>query len=97
MPTIPKGCGSRIESTAELLVCAVRVFLGLESEAPLRALLHADIDWAPLLQSAHQHGVIPQLYRSLGAGCRDAVPEAVLNHLKEQFDSNLRRNLRFTA
>jgi hypothetical protein len=75
----------------------VRTFLGSESDGRLRALLDQDINWTQMLQSAYQHGLMPQLYWTFSKICPEAVPPTILDQMKKEFDFNLRRNLRLTG
>jgi len=90
-------CREVEDPTAELLLCALRVFIGTEENARLKALIHRGTDWSRLLEWADQHEVVPHLHRALSTGCADIVPEEVLQPLKAQFDLNLRRNLRLSG
>jgi hypothetical protein len=54
------------------------------------------MDWPFLLRTAHQHGVMPLLYRSLSTACPEAVPQTVLAQLRARFQTNARRNVLLT-
>jgi len=63
----------------------------------IRALAHEDIDWGHLLRMGRRHGMIPLLYRHLGAICRESLPQDALDHLWDEFRHNSRRNLFLTS
>ncbi len=62
----------------------------------IRSLLHEEIDWTYLTEASASHGVVPLLYRSLGAACRDAVPDPVMETLHSRYHANALRNLLLT-
>lgn len=92
-------------STQQFLINCLRGFLnssqpGLlieEDPSSLKIFPKNRMDWNALLQLASWHKIIPLLYRSMITARPDGVPENILNQLKEQFDLNLRRNLRLTG
>ena len=92
-------------STQQFLINCLRVFLnssqpGLLTEEDPSSLNTSPkdvVDWSALLQLASRHKVAPLLYRSLITTPHDGVPEDILDQLREQFDFNLRRNLRLTG
>jgi hypothetical protein len=63
----------------------------------IRNLLHKDMDWDYLIETALWHGVIPLLYWSLKATCPQAVPKAVLAQLRNYFHANAQSNLFLTG
>jgi len=65
-------------SEVELLFCCARTHINSEIAERIRTLLQQDIDWAYLIQTAAQHGIIPILYQSLNPTCPEAVPNANL-------------------
>jgi len=93
------------KSTQKFLINCLRVFLntsqpGLLTEyvpSSLNTSPKVGVEWGALLQLASWHKVAPFLYQSLITTRPDGVPEDILNQLKEQFDFNLRRNLRLTG
>jgi hypothetical protein len=82
---------------AELLLCCARTCMDSERAERIRTLLRADIDWAYLLETAPQHGMVPLLYWSLNNTCPEAVPRAILDQLRDDFHNNARRNLFLTG
>lgn len=83
-------------SEVELLLCCARTHIDSEIAERIRTLLQQDIDWAYLIQTAAQHGVIPLLYQSLNTTCPEAVPKANLAQLRNYFHTNAQRNLFLT-
>lgn len=63
----------------------------------MTALLRNRVDWAYLFWKARAHGMMPLLYWYTNATCRDAVPSAVLNQLREHYHFNAHRNLFLTG
>ena len=75
-----------------LLDCA-RTRLDAQRANRIKTLVSKDIDWAYLVRTAREHGVMPLLYRSLNSVCSDAVPKPTLEELREHFYANAGRNL----
>src|SRR5215210_4865854 len=84
-------------SEDELLLCCARTSRSPEIAARIRALVQEGIDWEYLILTAHLHGVAPLLYWHLHVARSDAVPESVLNHLRDHFHANSLRNLSLTG
>src|SRR5215212_4710817 len=84
-------------SEDELLLCCARTSRPPEMVIRIEALLRRNMDWEYLLRTAGRHGVAPLLYWHLDATCPEAVPEDILNHLREHFRANTLRNLSLTA
>lgn len=76
-----------------LLLCCVGTPRDVQRAEQIQFLLHEKIDWTYLTQTAPQHGVIPVLYRSLHSTYPDAVPEVILEQLRNHFYANAGRNL----
>src|SRR5215217_2834112 len=81
----------------ELLLCCSRTSLDPGKINRIRTLLEKDLDWEYLLSTAHRHGVAPLLFRNLSADFRGAVPETVLDRLRDHFHDNNLRNVFLTA
>ena len=81
----------------ELLLCCAQVHGPPARTEQIRALLREEIDWHYLLLAAYEHGVMPQLFWNLDATCPEAVPETVLNELRDHFRSNHLHNLFLTG
>ena len=73
-----------------LLLCA-RTEIDPRAEAQIRSML-LEVDWDCLIAIAHQHRVLPLVYRSL-TRMNAAVPERAINRLRATFQANVRRNL----
>jgi len=80
----------------ELLFCCARTHIDSEIAERIRTLLQQDIDWAYLIQTAAQHGIIPLLYQSLNTTCPEAVPKVNLAQLRNYFHTNAQHNLFLT-
>ncbi len=76
----------------ELIICCARTHIDTVTAERIKLLLQQDIDWAYLIKTAHQHGVMPLLYRSLKITCPEAVPNAILYELQTHFHANALRN-----
>ena len=80
----------------ELLLCCARTHIEPKTAARIRTLLQQDINWAYLIQTAAQHGIIPLLYQSLSTTCPEAVPKPVLSQLRSHFHARAFQNLFLT-
>jgi hypothetical protein len=78
---------------AELLLLCARSSRDPEMTEPIQALLREEIDWRNLLRMAVRHRTAPLLYWNLAATCPEAVPDDVLDELRDYFHANSRRNL----
>lgn len=92
-----KTLATNTRPEVELLLCCARTCIDAEIALAIRTLLREDIDWAYLIQTARQHGVMPLLCRSLNTTCPEAVPKAIFNQLKGHFHANAQRNLFLTG
>ena len=66
------------------------------AEARIHALMSQDLDWNYVLGTAHQHRVLPLLWRTLSRTAPDAVPELVTRRLRDAYLANAKRNLYLT-
>ena len=80
-----------------LILCCARTRIDAKTAEQMRNLLHKDIDWAYLIKTAGQHGVIPLVYQSLNTICPEAVPSAYLTQLREHFLFNAQHALILTG
>ena len=80
-----------------LLLCCARNHIDSIRAEQIKTLLHENLDWDYLLQTAFSHKVTPLLYCSLNSTCPEAVPQARLAQLRDYFHSNARRNLFLTG
>ena len=79
-----------------LLLCA-RTSVDSQADAHIAQLLRQDLDWDFLIKTAHQHRVLPLLYRRLTRGGFDSLPETAMSRLRSAFQANARRNLFLTT
>jgi Uncharacterised nucleotidyltransferase len=68
-----------------------------QTEAQIKALLQQEVDWNFLIVTAHQHRVLPLVYRTLGRIAPNDVPELAMRRLRSAFHQNAKRNLFLTA
>lgn len=86
-----------IRPEAELLICCALVHMNPERADRIRALLQEKIDWTYLFRIAVSHRMMPLLYWHLNATCPEAVPEFLMNYLRDYFSWNTRRDLYLTG
>ena len=80
----------------ELLLCCARTCMDAAGSERIRALLRSEIDWAYLIRLAGPHGMLPLLYWSLNKTCPEAVPEPIMDQLRDHFYHNAGHNLFLT-
>lgn len=80
----------------EILLCCTRAKMEPSHVRRLTELLDDRLDWSYLMRMAGKHSVRPLLYRHLSKYCPGKVPVSILGALREQYQGNLQRNLRFT-
>ncbi len=78
-----------------VLVCCARTAPDSDAKSFIQDLLRQPMDWTYLLDIAHNHGVMPILYRSLNALCEGNIPVHVRDPLQMRYLGNAVRNLRF--
>jgi Uncharacterised nucleotidyltransferase len=76
-----------------LLIYSVKRCLETREAIQVKSLVSSEIEWIYLVQMAQAHGVMPLLYRTLNSNCSDAVPNAILEQLRDHFYTNAGRNL----
>jgi len=81
----------------ELMCLCARITVDSVAEARIRALVRQEVDWNFLIVTAHQHRVLPLLYRSLERVAPDEVPELAIRRLRSAFHANATRNLFLTG
>jgi hypothetical protein len=74
-----------------LLLCA-RTAADARVDDRIRELLRGTIDWDRFITTAHDHRVLPLVYRTL-TRMADVVPEAAMSRLRAASHANVRRNL----
>lgn len=87
--------GTRPE--VDLLLCCARTYIDREIAERIKTLLQQDINWAYLIQTAAQHGIMPLLYCSLNTTCPETVPNTILSQLRNYCHSNASYNLLLTS
>ena len=78
-----------------LLYCA-RTYLETQEAKQIKSLVRKGIEWTYLVGIARTHAVMPLLYRTLHSTCPDAVPNEILEQLRDHFYANAGRNLFLT-
>lgn len=82
----------------KLLILCARTRMNSEIETQIRSLiLKENIDWDYLIKIASKHRLKPLLYFHLNRICPEAIPETVLNNLKDNFHKNAKNNLLMTG
>lgn len=81
----------------ELLLCCARTHVDDENAERIKSLVQKDIDWQYLIQTASWHRTIPLLYTNLKTICREAVPEAAFNQIRNLFYANAQQTLLLTG
>jgi Uncharacterised nucleotidyltransferase len=81
----------------ELLLTCARLNQDVTSQARIKALVEQDLDWNSVIITAHQHRVLPLVWRSLEHIAPDRVPEEAMRRLRNASHGNVRRNLRLTG
>lgn len=81
---------------AKLLVATARTYLDPSSQATINRLLQGQIEWALLIQMAHQHEITPLLYTCLRQIDSSSVPAAVMQRLQLEFEQGAQWNLYLT-
>jgi Uncharacterised nucleotidyltransferase len=77
----------------EMILQCVRSHLDpLEAERT-DVLARQDLDWEYLIQAALVHKVLPIVYHSLHTFCPEALPNLIMQQLRELYQANARRNL----
>lgn len=81
----------------ELLVCCLGKRHLDERKAQGRALIHENLDWDLLTQTAIRHRILPLIYRELNQNFPDIVPADQLTKLRDLYEANTVRNTYLTA
>jgi hypothetical protein len=81
----------------ELLYLCARTSIGVHAEARITNLLQQTLDWDFLIPTAHQHRILPLVYRSLIRVASDSLPGTAMVRLRNAFQTNAKRNLFLTA
>lgn len=86
-----------IRTEVEILVCCARTCMDSKNAERLKILLHENIDWEYLIQTANLQGLMPLLYWNLNTTCPEAVPKATLAQLRASFEANAGWSLTLTG
>jgi hypothetical protein len=81
----------------ELLRLCARLTVAPRARTRIAGLLSHKVDWNFLITTAHRHGVLPLVYRTLGRIVPDDVPAPAMRRLRNAFHANATRNLFLTA
>jgi hypothetical protein len=81
----------------KLLLCCARTKVDSKTAAQIKTLVEQEINWNYLLEIASAHEVIALLYYNLNIICPEVVPPAILNQLKNYFQTTAQKNLLITA
>ncbi len=86
MPNVPSDRVQRHSARPrpETALILASVYADTEPQH-LRALCREPIDWVRLLRQALVHGVLPVVYQTLAAHCRDRIPPQALANLHGSF------------
>jgi hypothetical protein len=79
-----------------LLLYAIRR-IGPGTASRIRVLIGNGFDWEALVRMATRHAVTPQLFSNLLAACPDALPEAIRDRFRADFEYNAQFNLMRTS
>src|SRR5688572_8474719 len=85
-----------IRPEAELLLCCARSYMDAGSAGRIRTLIEQDLDWIDVFLTALVHGMLPLIYWSLSAVCREAVPRETLSDFRDHYEANARRSRALT-
>ena len=77
----------------ELLLRCARTRIDETTAARIRELASGEIGWPGLRALAHQHRVMPLLYRSLYKTCPDLATKDALGHLRQDYQANAAWNM----
>jgi hypothetical protein len=91
-----RSAGRHSRELTLIFLCA-RLRIDSTAEAQVKTLLGQAVDWDFLITTAHQHRVLPLVYRSLGRVAAGDVPEMAMQRLRNAFRTNAKRNLFLTS
>ena len=81
----------------ELILLCARMTVDPLAQARINALMGQDLDWNFVLGTAHQHRVLPLVWRTLSRTVPDGPPELVMGRLRAAYLANAKRNLFLTS
>jgi Uncharacterised nucleotidyltransferase len=82
-----------IRPEIELLLYCARTSTDNKRASKIKYLIEKNIDWNYFIQTAVLHKVMPLVYTSLNSSVRDAVPQEVLEKLRNLFHANAQSSL----
>jgi len=77
----------------QLLLACTRMEIDQPVANRIRDMASGAIDWKLLRELAHQHRVMPLVYRSLHHTCPELLPSDALHQLRRDFQANAARNI----
>ncbi len=81
----------------KLLIACLKSHRDQKNALAIKELLTKEIDWDYFHRTAALHGVLPIIYNNLKNIAQDFVPIKEMNDLKEQYLTNVQRNLILTG
>ncbi len=87
---------ARFAFSAEFQLLLACCSLLKSEDADVRSKIQPSLDWGQVLRLAEHHNVVPLVYQALRE-ISDGMPAAILDELHTRYQSNARKNLRFTA
>src|SRR6187200_2047255 len=75
----------------ELLRLSARTVIDSQTRERIGVLLDAGIDWGFFIQTAHDHRVLPLIYRTFADAYTDRVPKHAMERLRNAFYANAKR------
>jgi Uncharacterised nucleotidyltransferase len=81
----------------ELIICCSRTHVDSATTEKVEYLVHQNLDWKYIIQSASQNGVVPLLYQNLSSICPDAVPSKYLDEFRNISHKTALYNLTITS
>src|SRR5688572_4742974 len=81
----------------ELLLLCARLDAEPAAIARVKELLAGPVNWNYVIVTAHQHRVMPLIWRTLSRIAPDLVPEEAKNRLQHAYRLNVKRNLFLTS
>jgi hypothetical protein len=81
----------------ELLRLCARLTVDSRAQTRIASLLSDELDWNVLITTAHQHRILPLVYRTLSRVVPHDVPRLVMRRVGDAFYANAKRNLFLTA
>ncbi|MFB2921626.1 nucleotidyltransferase family protein [Aerosakkonema funiforme] len=80
----------------ELLLCCARTSIDSTMAERIKTIVQENIDWKYLIEIASQHATKPLLYHNLSSICPEAVPQPILDRLRNDYRVNALRNMSLT-